>query len=82
MPGERTVTRLARRWAASPLDSYVHLLLEGGPLSGVLTARCGHQLTTVVNQHDQPPPGPPCEWCRLAFLADFTTGDSAHSQTA
>lgn len=53
----------------SPLDACVHLLPEGD--CGVLTARCGHQLAAGTQQLDQPPPGPPCEDCRLIFLADF-----------
>jgi hypothetical protein len=60
------------RWAVSPRDFCVHLLSpEGGHLPGLLKARCGHLLPTAVNQHDQPPPGPPCEPCRVIFLADF-----------
>jgi hypothetical protein len=68
---ECPVTHAARRWVVSPLDFCVHLLPEGGHLSGGLTARCGHQLPTAVHQLDQPPPGSPCEGCRLIFLADF-----------
>jgi hypothetical protein len=37
-----------------------------------LMARCGHALPTDVIEHDQPPPGSPCEPCRLMFLEDFT----------
>jgi hypothetical protein len=48
----------------------VHLLPEAS--AGVLTARCGHLLLTGVSNYDQPPPGPPCENCRLILLADFT----------
>jgi hypothetical protein len=59
------------RWAISSLDCAVHLLVsEGDEPLGVLQARCGHLLPTVVHQLDQPPPGPPCEDCRLIFLAD------------
>jgi hypothetical protein len=59
------------RWAISPLDYTVHLLVsEGDQPLGVLQARCGHLLPTVVHQLDQPPPGSPCEDCRLIFLAD------------
>jgi hypothetical protein len=59
------------RWAISPLDCAVHLLgSEGDYPPGVLQARCGHLLPPVVHQLDQPPPGPPCEDCRLIFLAD------------
>lgn len=65
------MTHGTRRWAVSPLDFCVHLLHEGGHRPGGLTARCGHLLPTAVNQHDQPPPGAPCEGCRLIFLADF-----------
>jgi hypothetical protein len=69
------------RWAVSPRDFCVHLLLlEGGHLPGVLKARCGHLLPAAVHQHDQPPPGPPCEPCRQIFLADFTTRDISHPQ--
>ena len=75
---QRSVTRSTRRWAVSPLDLCVHLMPEGGPSWGVLTARCGRQLPTAVNQHDQPPPGPPCEPCRLTFLADFVDRDNTH----
>ncbi len=55
----------------SPLDFSVHLLPEDGHLPDGLKARCGHLLPTAVHQHDQPPPGAPCEGCRLIFLADF-----------
>jgi hypothetical protein len=72
------VTRAARRWVVSPLDFCVHLLPEGGHLSGGLTARCGHQLPTAVHQLDQPPPGSPCEGCRLIFLADFALRAAAN----
>jgi hypothetical protein len=59
------------RWAISPLDCAVHLLVsEGDHPPGVLQARCGHLLPTVVHHLDQPPPGLPCENCRLIFLAD------------
>jgi hypothetical protein len=61
----------ARRWAVSPVDCCVHLLPEGDHLPSGLTARCGHQLPTTVHQYGQPPPGPPCEGCRLIFLSDF-----------
>jgi hypothetical protein len=72
------VTGAARRWVVSPLDFCVHLLPEGGHLSGGLTARCGHLLPTAVHQLDQPPPGAPCEGCRLIFLADFAWQSAAH----
>jgi hypothetical protein len=72
------VTGAARRWVVSPLDFCVHLLPEGGHLSGGLTARCGHLLPTAVHQLDQPPPGAPCEGCRLIFLADFALQSAAH----
>ncbi len=80
---ECPVTRATRRWAVDPLDFCVHLLPEGSHLPpDVLTARCGHQLPTAARQLDQPPPGPPCEGCRLIFLADFAlpaaTGVRAH----
>lgn len=57
-------------WAVFLLDFRVHVLAEGDFVGGVLAARCGHQLPTMVHQHDQPPPGPPCEDCRVIFLAD------------
>jgi hypothetical protein len=28
---------------------------------------------SAAHRHDQPPPGSPCERCRLIFVADFTT---------
>ncbi|MGH8571015.1 MAG: hypothetical protein ACREX8_00360 [Gammaproteobacteria bacterium] len=57
------------RFAMSPVDSCVHLLtLEGDP--DVLTARCGLLLPPVITCHDQPPPGPPCERCRLIFIVE------------
>lgn len=69
------MTRSAR-WMLSPMDACVHLMaLTGAHPAGVLPARCGHLLPTAVHQHDQPPPGPPCEHCRLMFLADFATDD-------
>lgn len=63
-----------RWWAVSPLDGTVHLVPEGGnhPRGG-LDARCGAVLPVAAIKHDQPPPGPPCESCRVLFLADFTT---------
>jgi hypothetical protein len=71
------VSRAARWWVISPLDRAVHLLVpEGEHPRGVLTARCGHRLPTAAHQHDQPPPGPPCEPCRVSFLADFTTAQA------
>lgn len=70
-PGPALETSSARRWAVSPDDCCVHLLPEGDHLPSGLTARCGHQLPTAVRQCGQPPPGPPCEGCRLIFLADF-----------
>jgi hypothetical protein len=65
------VTRPAR-WATSPLDSDIHLLDRDGP-HGEVTARCGQLLPTDTRVYDQPPPGPPCEDCRVIYLADFTT---------
>ncbi|MDQ2883425.1 MAG: hypothetical protein M3Y48_20260 [Actinomycetota bacterium] len=72
--------RRSARWALSSLDFCVHLVEPESdhPPAGVLTARCGQLLATVVHQHDQPPPGPPCERCRLIFLADFTARDTAN----
>jgi len=57
-------------WALSPLEGAVHLL-DGDHPAGGLTARCGAALPTDTHRHDQPPPGPPCEDCRMIFLADF-----------
>ena len=34
---------------------------------------------TDVTRHDQPPPGPPCQPCRLMFREGFTTGESSYS---
>jgi len=48
---------------------------EEDHLLGLLKAGCEHLRPTAVNQHDQPPPDPPCEHCRLIFLPDFTTND-------
>jgi hypothetical protein len=58
------------RWAMSHWDSRVHLLTEEQVLAGVLTARCGLPLPTDAHRHDQPPPGSPCECCRLIFIMD------------
>jgi hypothetical protein len=44
-----------------------------------LMARCGHALPADVIEHDQPPPGSPCEPCRLMFLEDFTAGGIARN---
>ncbi len=63
---------MTRWWAFSVLDHSVHLLMSQGP-SGGLTARCGHLLPPDTHRCDQPPPGPPCENCRLIFVAEFTT---------
>ncbi|MGH3847816.1 MAG: hypothetical protein ACRDS0_41355, partial [Pseudonocardiaceae bacterium] len=51
-------SRRSARWALSSLDFCVHLVEPESdhPPAGVLTARCGHLLATVVHQHDQPPP--------------------------
>jgi hypothetical protein len=63
----------AVRWwyALSRLDNAVHLLAPERP-HGALAARCGHALPAAARAHDQPPPGPPCESCRLILLADAT----------
>lgn len=74
------VARVSRpaRWAVSPLDFCVHMVsMENDHPPDGLKARCAAVLPTVVNQHDQPPPGPPCERCRLMFLADFGRDSSA-----
>jgi hypothetical protein len=76
---ECPVTRETIRWAVSPLDFCVHLLPEAS--AGVLTARCGHLLPTGVSNYDQPPPGPPCEDCRLILLADFALHAAAGALT-
>jgi hypothetical protein len=76
---ECPVTRAPRRWAVSPLDFCVHLLPEAS--AGVLTARCGHLVPTGVSNYDQPPPGPPCEDCRLILLADFALHAAAGALT-
>jgi hypothetical protein len=78
---ELPVTRSTRRWVVSPLDFCVHLLPEGGHLPGGLTARRGHLLPPAVHQLDQPPPGAPCEGCRLIFLADFALQSAAGGLT-
>ncbi|MDQ2882548.1 MAG: hypothetical protein M3Y48_15450 [Actinomycetota bacterium] len=71
------------RWVLSPADCCVHLLAPGGEdgtdcarefaISGTnaLTARCGATLAAAAIQHDQPPPGPPCERCSGIFLTQF-----------
>ncbi len=57
------------RWALSPLDDSAHLLGdEGHDAPEVLTARCGHQLSTTPEAvHHRP--GPACTRCALIFLA-------------
>jgi hypothetical protein len=60
------------RWAVSPRDFCVHLLLRRGrppprTAQGTLRASAAHS----CHQHDQSPPGPACEPCRAIFLADF-----------
>lgn len=64
---ERPVIRSSARWAVSP-DRVVHLLDHR---LGGRTARCGALLATDTHRYDQPPPGPPCEDCRVIYLADF-----------
>lgn len=54
------------RWAVS--GPCVHLAPEGGELPG--EARCGEPLPAQAQQFDQPPPGSPCERCRLIFITD------------
>jgi hypothetical protein len=57
------------RFAMSTRDSCVHVLApEGEHLTDRFTARSGNKLSNNVIQQDQPPPGPPCEPCRLMFL--------------
>lgn len=72
--GRDTVTVGAVRWwyALSRLDNTVHLLAPERPPCA-LTARCGHALPAAARAHNQPPPGPPCEPCRLILLADAAT---------
>lgn len=60
-----------QRWALSPVDHSVHLLGLPGTTPEALMARCGHRLPTGTHQHEQPPPGPPCERCRVIFITDF-----------
>jgi hypothetical protein len=68
------------RFARSTRDSCVHVVAPAGEHSADgLTARCGQVLPTDVIEHDQPPPGPPCEPCRLMFLQDFTAGGTARN---
>ncbi|MGH3963635.1 MAG: hypothetical protein ACRDSN_19735 [Pseudonocardiaceae bacterium] len=71
-----TVQPVSRSWALSPADSHVHLLTPGQHPTDGLAARCGALLPAHAIQHDQPPPGPPCEPCRVILLADFA--DAAH----
>jgi hypothetical protein len=63
---------VTRWWASSLQDGAVHLVHDGDHTDG-LTARCGHSLPLAVHRHDQPPPGPPCEECRLILIADRAT---------
>ncbi|MGH3943940.1 MAG: hypothetical protein ACRDSI_02655 [Pseudonocardiaceae bacterium] len=61
-------------FAMSPVESCVHLLLTpDGEFPDVLTARCG-LLLPVITCHHQPPPGPPCERCRLMFIVEAAPG--------
>ena len=61
----------AARWALSPLDCQVHLLAPvEQDATSALEARCGAVLPVAAIQHDQPPPGPPCESCTRVFIAD------------
>ncbi|MBV9143538.1 MAG: hypothetical protein JO115_21935 [Pseudonocardiales bacterium] len=44
------------RWACSPLDDQVHLLVPAGNHPwGVLKARCGHVLPEEAHQHERSP---------------------------
>jgi hypothetical protein len=68
------------RFARSTRDSCVHVVAPAGEHStDGLTARCGQVLSPDVIEHDRPPPGPPCERCRLMFLEDFTAGGAARN---
>ncbi len=63
--------RCSVQWALSSLDCEVHLL-GGCHTQDALQARCGEVLPPLAAiQHDQPPPGPPCERCSLVFLSEF-----------
>ncbi|MGH3671668.1 MAG: hypothetical protein ACRDSH_13705 [Pseudonocardiaceae bacterium] len=68
------------RFARSTRDRCVHVLMPAGAGSADgHTARCGHVLPAEVIVHDQPPPGAPCELCRLMFLEDFTADGSSRT---
>jgi hypothetical protein len=68
------------RFARSNRDRCVHVLMPAGADStDGHTARCGQVLPAEAIEHDQPPPGPPCEPCRLMFLEDFTADGSAQT---
>ncbi len=54
--------------------------MQGEHPIGRLRARCGAALDLTVIQHDQPPHGPPCETCRLIFIADHAARDSSTAQ--
>jgi hypothetical protein len=58
------------RWALSPLDCLVHLLVPEGDHPGVLKAQCGAVLPLLAVQFAQPP-ARQCQHCHLVFLAAF-----------
>jgi hypothetical protein len=77
---QRSPVMRTSRFARSTRDSCVHVVAPAGEHSmDGLTARCGHALPTDVIEHDQPPPGSPCEPCRLMFLEDFAASRT-HSE--
>jgi hypothetical protein len=68
------------RFVMYTLDFCVHVLAPAGEyLTEGLTARCGQVLPIDVFQHDQPPPGSPCESCRLMCLESFIAGGSSRT---
>jgi len=71
------------RFARSTRDRCVHVLMPvGADSTGGHTARCGQVLPAEVIVYDQPPPGRPCESCRLMFLEDFTADGSSRTSGA
>ncbi|MGH3769191.1 MAG: hypothetical protein ACRDTX_29275 [Pseudonocardiaceae bacterium] len=67
---------MTRWWAVSRTDGHL-VAPEGCDHSpGGLNVRCGAVLPIATVPYDQPPPGPPCESCRVLFLAEATTTPS------
>jgi hypothetical protein len=65
------------RWALSKKDLCVHLIPPASERpADAVSARCGHEMPADAHDYDQPPPGPPCERCRLIFLTDFAAKPS------